>query len=61
MILAGTTLESARECIGLAAQFDAFYAGVGIHTCLAYERVDDARYAGLEVLARSVRWCALAR
>ena len=53
VILAGTTVESTRECIGLAAQFDAFYAGVGIHPCQAYERVDDARYAELEVLARA--------
>jgi len=53
VILAGTTLESTRECIGLAAQFDAFYAGVGIHPCQAYERVDDAMYAELEVLARA--------
>ena len=53
VILAGTTLESARACIGLAGQFDAFYAGVGIHPCQAYERVDDAMYAELERLAQS--------
>ena len=53
VILAGTTLESARACIGLAGQFDPFYAGVGIHPCQAYERVDDAMYAELERLAQS--------
>ena len=51
VILAGTTLESTRACIGLAGEFDAFYAGVGIHPCQAYERVDDAMYAELERLA----------
>ena len=53
VLLAGTTLESTRECIGLAAQFDAFYAGVGIHPCQAYERVEDETYAELERLAQS--------
>ena len=53
VILAGTTLESTRACIGLAGQFDAFSAGVGIHPCQAYERVDDAMYDELERLAQS--------
>ena len=52
VLLAGTTLESTRACIGLAGEFDAFYAGVGIHPCQAYERVDDAMYAELERLAQ---------
>ncbi len=52
VILAGTTLESTRACIGLAGGFDAFYAGVGIHPCQAYERVDDAMYAELERMAQ---------
>ena len=52
VILAGTTLESTRACIELAGQFDAFYAGVGIHPCQAYELVDDAMYAELERLAQ---------
>ena len=53
VILAGTTLESTRHCIALAGQYDACHAGVGIHPCQAYERVDDARYAELERLALS--------
>ena len=52
VILAGTTLESTRTCIGLAGEFDAFYAGVGIHPCQAHERVDDAMYGDLERLAQ---------
>ena len=53
VILAGTTLESTRACIGLAGEFDAFYAGVGIHPCQAYGRVEDETYAELERLAQS--------
>ena len=53
VILAGTTLESTRECIDLASLHDSLYAGVGIHPCQAYERVDDAMYAELESLAKS--------
>ena len=52
VILAGTTLESTRACIELAGQYDAFYAGVGIHPCHAYERVDDGIYAELQGLAQ---------
>ena len=52
VILAGTTLESTRACIGLAGEIDAFYAGVGIHPCQAYERVNDAMYADLERMAQ---------
>ena len=52
VILAGTTLESTRACIGLTEQFDAFYAGVGIHPCNAWKRVDDAMYAELERMAQ---------
>ena len=52
VILAGTTLESTRACIELAGQYDAFYAGVGIHPCQAYERVDDAIYEELQRLAQ---------
>ena len=52
VILAGTTLESTRACIELAGQFDAFYAGVGIHPCQAYELVDDPMYAELERMAQ---------
>ena len=53
VLLAGTTLESTRACIELAGQYDAFYAGVGIHPCNAWERVDDGMYAELERLAQS--------
>ena len=52
VILAGTTLESTRACIDLAGEFDAFYAGVGIHPCQAYERVDEPMYAELERMAQ---------
>ncbi len=52
IILAGTTLQSTRACIGLAGQFDAFYAGVGIHPCHAWEQVDDPAYEELERLAQ---------
>ena len=52
VLLAGTTLESIRECIGLAERYDAFYAGVGIHPCNAWERVDDEMYAELERMAQ---------
>ena len=52
VLLAGTTLESTRECIHLAERHNAFYAGVGIHPCNAWERVDDAMYAELERLAQ---------
>ena len=52
VLLAGTTLDSIRECISLAERFDAFYAGVGIHPCNAWERVDDAMYGELERLAQ---------
>ena len=59
VLLAGTTLESTRACIGLAESFDglrtsgaALYAGVGIHPCNAWERVEDATYADLERLAQ---------
>ncbi len=60
VLLAGTTLESTRACIGLAESFDGLrasgavlYAGVGIHPCNAWERVDDAMYQELERLAHS--------
>ena len=53
VLLAGTTLESTRACIGLAERHDGFYAGVGIHPCNAWERVDDAMYAELERLAQA--------
>ena len=60
VLLAGTTLESTRACIELADSFDglrtsgaALYAGVGIHPCNAWERVDDAMYAELERMAQS--------
>ena len=52
VLLAGTTLESTRACIELAGEFDAFYAGVGIHPCQAYGRVEDETYAELERLAQ---------
>lgn len=52
VLLAGTTLESTRACIGLAERHEAFYAGVGIHPCNAWERVDDAMYAELERMAQ---------
>ena len=53
VLLAGTTLESTRNCISLAGQYNAFYAGVGIHPCQAHELVDDTMYAELERLAQS--------
>ena len=53
VILAGTTLKSTRECIGLAAQFAPLFAGVGIHPCQAHRPVDDAVYSELERLAQS--------
>ncbi len=53
VILAGTTLESTRECIGLTSIHDALYAGVGIHPCQAYSPVDDALYEELESLSNS--------
>ena len=52
VLLAGTTLESTRACIGLAERHDAIYAGVGVHPCHAWECVNDAMYAELERLAQ---------
>ena len=52
VLLAGTTLESTRECISLAERHNAFYAGVGIHPCNAWQQVDDAMYSELERLAQ---------
>ena len=52
VLLAGTTLESTRACIELAERHTAFYAGVGIHPCNAWERVEDATYAELERMAQ---------
>ncbi len=53
VILAGTTLESTRQCIELTALHDSLYAGVGIHPCQAYDAVTDAVYQELESLAKS--------
>lgn len=55
LIMAGTTLESTRSCIAFADQFDAVFAGVGIHPCNAWERVEDATYSELESLAQHPR------
>ena len=53
VILAGTTPQSTRDCLALAAQHAPLYAGVGIHPCNAFDPVDEALYAELETLARS--------
>ena len=53
VILAGTTLASTRECIGLTARHDALYAGVGIHPMEARQPVTDDMYEELESLAKS--------
>ena len=52
IVCAGTTLESTRECIGLAAEYPQFYAGVGIHPMEAWQPLDAAAYTELESLAQ---------
>ena len=52
IILAGTTIESTRACIDLAAEHPMFYSGVGIHPMQADQPVDDDSYSQLEALAR---------
>ena len=52
IVLAGTTLESTRNCIRMTGEHAPFYAGVGIHPMEAHQPVDDATYAELETLAR---------
>ena len=51
IVLAGTTIESTRNCIRMTEEHSAFYAGVGIHPMEANQPVDDALYAELESLA----------
>ena len=53
IVLAGTTLESTRNCIRLTEEHAPFYAGVGIHPMEAHNPVDDATCADLEALARN--------
>ena len=52
VVCAGTTVESSEVCVDMSQQYDALYAGVGIHPMAAYEPVDDKVYARLEGLAR---------
>lgn len=52
VVCAGTTVESSEDCVGMARQYDALYAGVGIHPMAAFEPVDDAVYTRLEGLAK---------
>ena len=52
VVCAGTTVESSEACVGMSRQYDALYAGVGIHPMAAFEPVDDQVYARLEGLAR---------
>ena len=64
VILAGTTLESTRECIGLTSIHDALYAGVGIHPCQAYEPggpIRAVRGTGVGWPSLRPRWSASAR
>ena len=51
VVLAGTTVESTRKCIGLSNQYDMLYAGVGIHPMQARRRIDGALYEELKSLA----------
>ena len=51
-VCAGTTVESSRACIRMSQQYDALYAGVGIHPMQANQPVDEAIYTQLEELAR---------
>ena len=53
IIAAGTTLDSTRECIAMAEQYDMMFAGVGIHPMEAFEPVTDEVYQILEGLAKS--------
>ena len=53
IIAAGTTLDSTRDCIAMAEQYDMMFAGVGIHPMEAFEPVTDEVYAILEGLAKS--------
>ena len=53
VICAGTTIQSVRDCIGLAERHAPLYAGVGIHPMEAHQPVTDEVYAELESLARS--------
>ena len=52
VVCAGTTVESSEACVGMSRQYEALYAGVGIHPMAASEPVDEAVYARLEGLAR---------
>ena len=52
IVLAGTTLESTRNCIQMAQDYEIFHAGVGIHPMEAHQTVDDAMYAELESMAK---------
>ena len=51
-VCAGTTVESSRACVRMSEQYDALYAGVGIHPMQADQPIDEAVYAQLEELAK---------
>ena len=52
VVCAGTTVESSEACVGMSQQYDALYAGVGIHPMEAHQPVDDGVYSRLEALAK---------
>ena len=51
VVCAGTTVESSRACVQMSQQYDALYAGVGIHPMEAHEPIDHETYSQLEGLA----------
>ena len=51
VVCAGTTIASSRACIELARDFDAFFAGVGIHPMQVQGPVDEEVYSTLRDLA----------
>ena len=53
ILCAGTSVESSRACLGLAAQHQPIYAGVGIHPMDVKAPVDEATYDTLKGLALS--------
>ena len=52
VVCAGTTVESSEACVEMSHQYDALYAGVGIHPMEAHQPVDDSVYSRLEGLAK---------
>ena len=53
VVVAGTTVQSTKDCIDMSEKYAPLYAGVGIHPMEAHEIVTDETYAELEGLAKS--------